>query len=97
MEENQNNPPLTRGMLLGLYRALPPTTSCDWTNEQVQAEIYGAPTTDPRFAPLLYPSHKGLPPAYFHVMDLDPLRDDGIVYEKALRAAGVKTRIELYV
>ncbi|RDX46317.1 hypothetical protein OH76DRAFT_1356194 [Lentinus brumalis] len=78
IEENQNNPPLTRGMLLGLY------------------QIYGAPPTDPRFAPLLYPSHAGLPPAYFHVMDLDPLRDDGIVYEKALRAAGVKTRIELY-
>ncbi|KAI0708759.1 Alpha/Beta hydrolase protein [Cerioporus squamosus] len=59
-------------------------------------QVYGAPPTDPRFAPLLYPSHAGLPPAYIHVMDLDPLRDDGIVYEKALRAAGVKTRIELY-
>ncbi len=29
MEENQNNPPLTRGMLLGLYRALSHTTLCN--------------------------------------------------------------------
>ena len=56
--------------------------------------MYGGVSTDPRFAPLLYPSHAGLPPAYIHVMELDPLRDDGVVYEKALRASGVKTRIK---
>ena len=57
--------------------------------------MYAAPPADPRFAPLLYSSHEGLAPAYIHAMGLDSLRDDAIVYEKALRDAGVKTRIKV--
>ncbi len=48
-------------------------------------------------SPLLSSSHEGLPPAYIQVMGLDALRDDGIMYEKALKAAGVRTMIELCV
>ena len=58
-------------------------------------EMYAAPSADPRFAPLLYPSHAGLAPAYIHAMGMDSLRDDAIIYERALREAGVKTQIKV--
>ena len=57
--------------------------------------MYAADESDPRAAPLMYPSHENLPPAYIHVMGADPLRDDGIIYEQALREAGVKTKIKV--
>ena len=50
-----------------------------------------------RFSPLLAPSHAGLAPAFFQVQGLDPLRDEGILYEKLLLAAGVPTKINRYV
>ncbi|TFK87908.1 hypothetical protein K466DRAFT_521798 [Polyporus arcularius HHB13444] len=56
-------------------------------------DMYGAPPTDLGTYPLLAPSHAGLPPAFIQVQECDPLHDDGVVYEKALRAAGVKTQL----
>ncbi|KAI0708760.1 Alpha/Beta hydrolase protein [Cerioporus squamosus] len=56
-------------------------------------DMYGAPPSDLGTYPLLAPSHAGLPPAFIQVQEVDPLHDDGIVYEKALRAAGVKTQL----
>ena len=48
----------------------------------------------PASPPLLATSHTGLPPAYIQVMGADPLRDDGLAYERVLREASVKTKLD---
>lgn len=60
------------------------------------SELYQADPLDPRYSVLLAPSHSGLPPAYIQVSGLDPLRDEGILYEKVLRESGVKTKLDVY-
>ncbi|KAI0106930.1 putative lipase/esterase [Daldinia grandis] len=68
--------------------------------EQV-AQTLKASWSDPRMVPFLYGGleggHRGLPPAYFQVCGLDPLRDEALIYERILREeASVKTRLDLY-
>lgn len=63
----------------------------------IRKELYGAPKDDLRIAPLLASSHAGLAPAFMQVMELDHLRDEGLFYERALREAGVPTKLVLYV
>jgi acetyl esterase len=48
-------------------------------------------------SPLLAADHSGLPPALVQVAELDPIRDDGLRYAAALRAAGVPVRTTTYV
>lgn len=56
-----------------------------------------APPLDPRFSPMLHKNLKDLPPAFFQIGGLDPLRDEAILYERLLRADnGVATKIKVY-
>lgn len=51
----------------------------------------------PLYSPLLHPDLKGLPPAFFQVGGLDPLRDEALIYERVLREEnGVDTKINVY-
>lgn len=52
----------------------------------------------PLMSPFIFPSgHRNLPPTYFQICGMDPLRDEGLLYEQDLRAdCGVETRVDLY-
>jgi acetyl esterase len=47
------------------------------------------PVGDPSYAPLHDPSFAGLPPTVINTAQCDPLSDDGVDYERALKAAGI--------
>jgi acetyl esterase/lipase len=61
--------------------------------------LYLGPGGDPAnpWASPLLAEHAGLPPALIQVGEHDPLRDDGVRYAAALRAAGVPVRFTEYV
>jgi acetyl esterase/lipase len=53
----------------------------------------GVDPKDPLRSPLRWESgHEGLPKHFLQVAGADLLRDYGLVYEEALREAGVETR-----
>lgn len=56
-----------------------------------------ADRSNPYASPLLAPDHTGLPPALIQAAEHDPIRDDGLRYAAALRAAGVPVRVTTYV
>lgn len=51
----------------------------------------------PLFSPFTTAAgHKGMPPTVMLAAGLDPLRDDAVIYDHALREAGVKSRLKVY-
>lgn len=52
---------------------------------------------DPMRSPLLFPSHKDLPPTYFIIGGADVFRDLGLLYEKILREEnGIQTKADVF-
>jgi acetyl esterase/lipase len=62
------------------------------------AEWYQGDSHSELFCPFNWPSgHAGLPPVFFQIHGMDPLRDGGLIYEKRLREEdGVKTKLKVY-
>ena len=49
------------------------------------------------YTPMVSSLHKDLPPTFFQVCGLDPLRDEALIYERVLREDnGVKTKLDIY-
>jgi acetyl esterase/lipase len=60
-------------------------------------EFYKPDASSPLRSPLIFPSHEGLPPAFFQICGADPLRDEGLIYEQVLREDfGIKTRLDIF-
>ncbi|KAJ7058303.1 Alpha/Beta hydrolase protein [Mycena amicta] len=58
---------------------------------------YGGIPTDPEVSPLLDPhTHAGVVPTFIQVGGLDPLCDEGLLYARVLREAGVQVKCQAY-
>lgn len=58
-----------------------------------EAYLQGADAADPDVSPLRAADLAGAPPAFVAVADHDVLREDGVAYAEALRAAGVDVEL----
>ncbi|PGH19678.1 hypothetical protein AJ80_03833 [Polytolypa hystricis UAMH7299] len=61
-----------------------------WNHYTTKAESH------PYASPLLAESHANLPPALVQVSERDTLRDEGLAYAAALKAAGVPVKLNTY-
>lgn len=65
--------------------------------EDAVAYVLKQDKNSPLWDPFNHPNgHKGVAKAFFQVAGVDPLRDEGVLYDRVLREAGVLTRFELY-
>ena len=52
--------------------------------------------SDPLFSPMLFESHKDLPPSYFQICGQDPLRDEALIFERIMREdLDIETKVEV--
>lgn len=97
MEQNKDAPFLDRKQLDEFYRTFS-QLGVEGTSVLPRMLLPGrvqVQPSNPECSPLLFPSHNGLPPTYIQVCGLDPLRDEGLLYEKVLREEGVKTKVDV--
>jgi acetyl esterase/lipase len=66
------------------------------TDNGCKSECLNGPAANPDVSPLLA-DHTGLPSAYLQICGLDPLRDEGLLYERLLREKGIPTKLDMYV
>ncbi|KAF9880877.1 hypothetical protein CkaCkLH20_01919 [Colletotrichum karsti] len=60
-------------------------------------EAYAPELTSADFSPFnSATAHAGMPPTFVQVCGADPLRDDGLIYARALRERGVDARVVAY-
>ncbi len=79
----------TEGSMKSCADTFPLTTeTMAWFESHYRGE--GFDHADPAISPALAPNLSGLPPAIVVTAGFDPLRDQGIAYALALRAAGVE-------
>ena len=58
---------------------------------------YNSDKLSPLASPMVFKSHADLPPTYFQICGMDPLRDEALIYEEILREEnGIKTLVDLY-
>ena len=99
-EQNKNAPILSEAAML-MFRSTSTLMQAFVENiltKRLSLECYDPDPASPLMSPLLFPSgHTSLPPTYFQVCGMDPLRDEGLIYEHVLREeCGVATRLDLY-
>lgn len=78
------------------YGTRRPSQLSDCLRRLTESECLKGPLADPDVSPLLA-DHTGLPPAYLQVCGLDPMRDEGLLYERLLRELGVPTKLDMRV
>ncbi|KAF7194060.1 AB hydrolase superfamily protein B1A11.02 [Pseudocercospora fuligena] len=82
------------------YISLDQTTSFPGLSEQARQMMQDAVqwdrSSDLRYAANSVTSLSGQPRMYLQVCGMDPLRDDGLIYEEMLREAKVSTRTDFY-
>jgi len=83
-------PALGGDLVSGSYREMAYAPGLTTADVAYYRAVLKAPEIEPVAHPLLARDLSGLPPAYITVAHFDPLRDDGKLYERRLREAGVE-------